>query len=98
MDVTVQRNAFGSQLDSFEAQLSFAGIAHLVQAAFIRAPIVSQIGPDVQVLAKLDDGRIVAVRQANLLGISFHPEVTGETSVHMLFAEMCRTAKFDSDN
>jgi 5'-phosphate synthase pdxT subunit len=98
LDVTVQRNAFGSQLDSFEAKLSFAGISDPVEAAFIRAPIVSELGLDVQVLAKLDDGRIVAVRQANLLGISFHPEVTGETSVHEFFAEMCRTAKFDSDN
>jgi 5'-phosphate synthase pdxT subunit len=54
--------------------------------------------PTVQKLSTLDDGRVVAVRQGNLLGISFHPEVTGESAVHEYFAEMCKTAEFRSDN
>ncbi len=98
LDVTVQRNAFGSQLDSFEAEVAIDGIAAPVKAAFIRAPIVTQSGPNVEILARLKDGRIVAVKQDNLLGISFHPEVTGETAVHSLFAEMCKTAQFQADN
>ena len=98
LDVTVQRNAFGSQLDSFEAEVAIDGIAAPVKAAFIRAPIVTQSGPNVEILARLKDGRIVAVKQVNLLGISFHPEVTGETAVHSLFAEMCKTAQFQADN
>jgi 5'-phosphate synthase pdxT subunit len=98
LDVTVQRNAFGSQLDSFEAEVAIDGIAEPVKAAFIRAPIVTQSGPNVEILARLKDGRIVAVKQVNLLGISFHPEVTGETAVHSLFAQMCKTAQFQADN
>ena len=98
LDVSVQRNAFGSQVDSFEADLNFEGIGNPVHAAFIRAPIVTEVGPNVQKLAQLSDGRVVAVRQGNLLGISFHPEVTGETAVHKYFAEMCKTADFTSAN
>lgn len=98
LDVAVQRNAFGSQLDSFEANLNFAGIERPVHAAFIRAPIVLDAGPSVQKLATLEDGRVVAVRQGNLLGISFHPEVTGENAVHEYFVEMCKTAEFQSAN
>jgi len=84
LDVTVQRNAFGNQQDSFEVELSFDGIAHGIHAAFIRAPIITRTGK-AKVLATLDDGRIVAVSQDNLLGISFHPEMTGEDGVHELF-------------
>lgn len=98
LDVLVQRNAFGSQLDSFEEDVNFEGIAKPVHAAFIRAPIVSEIGEDVEVVASLKDGRIVGVRQGNILGISFHPEVTGETSVHEHFADMCIKAKYLSSN
>ena len=98
LDVTVQRNAFGSQLDSFETEVAIEGIPEPVKAAFIRAPIVTQSGPNVEILARLNDGRIVAVKQGNLLGISFHPEVTGETAVHSLFAQMCKTAQFQADN
>jgi 5'-phosphate synthase pdxT subunit len=98
LDVSVQRNAFGSQLDSFEADLNFIGIDRPIHAAFIRAPIVMDVGPTVQKLSTLDDGRVVAVRQGNLLGISFHPEVTGESAVHEYFAEMCKTAEFRSAN
>ena len=98
LDVAVQRNAFGSQVDSFEYQIDFDGLAEPVKAAFIRAPIVVEVGENVQVLAKLSDGRIVAVRQGNLLGISFHPEVTGDSSVHSYFADMCKQADFVASN
>ncbi len=94
LDVSVQRNAFGSQLDSFEAYIKFAGLGKPVHAAFIRAPIVLETGPDVSVLASLDDGRVVAVKQGNVLGISFHPEVTGESAIHEYFAQMCKTVDF----
>ena len=98
LDVVVQRNAFGSQVYSFEEDVDFDGISQSVHAAFIRAPIVTEIGNGVSVLAKLKDGRVVGVRQGNILGISFHPEVTGETSVHEYFADMCRNANFSSNN
>ena len=89
LPVAVRRNAFGNQLDSFETDLEFSGIeSGPIHAAFIRAPIVEQVGDGVEVLSKLSDGRIVAVRSGNLLGISFHPEVTGEKRVHEYFLEM----------
>jgi 5'-phosphate synthase pdxT subunit len=84
LDVTVQRNAFGNQLDSFETDLLVKGIPNPVHAAFIRAPIITEVGAT-EILATLPDGRIVAVSQGNVLGISFHPEVTGEDGVHELF-------------
>lgn len=89
LDVTVRRNAFGNQLDSFETDLDvtlFRGPP--VHAAFIRAPIVTEIGPAAEVVAALDDGRVVAVRQGNLLGTSFHPEITGETRFHEHFLSL----------
>lgn len=92
LDIEVRRNAYGSQLDSFEADLEFAGIPNL-HVAFIRAPVVTAVGDKVEVLSRFE-GRIVAVRQKTLLGISFHPEVTGETRVHQYFVEMCRDADF----
>jgi 5'-phosphate synthase pdxT subunit len=98
LDVLVQRNAFGSQLDSFEEDVNFEGIAKPVHAAFIRAPIVSEVGEDVEVVASLKDGRIVGVRQGNILGISFHPEVTGETAIHDYFADMCKKANYLPSN
>jgi 5'-phosphate synthase pdxT subunit len=89
LDVSVRRNAFGNQLDSFEVDLDFNGVSGApVHAAFIRAPIVERVGESVEVLSKLADGRVVAVRQRNLMGISFHPEVTGETRIHELFVTM----------
>ena len=89
LDVSVRRNAFGNQLDSFEVDLEFTGVSGpSVHAAFIRAPIVERVGENVEVLSKLSDGRIVGVRQGNLMGISFHPEVTGETRIHELFVSM----------
>lgn len=87
LDVTVVRNAFGNQNDSFEADLNVIGVSGPIHAAFIRAPIVEKIGPGVEVLAQLDDGRIVGVRQGKCIGISFHPEVTGETRVHKLLID-----------
>ncbi len=98
LDVLVQRNAFGSQLDSFEEDVYFDGIDMPVHAAFIRAPIVTEIGEGVAVVASLKDGRIVGVRQGNILGISFHPEVTGVTAIHEYFAEMCRKANYAANN
>ena len=86
MDISVRRNAFGSQLDSFEASVEFAGSP--VEVAFIRAPIVERVGENVQVLSKLSTGAIVAVREGNLLATSFHPELTGDISVHEYFLGM----------
>lgn len=82
---TVQRNAFGHQTASFETELDFRGIQRKVAAAFIRAPIILETNPEVQVLSTLPDGTVVGVRQDNLLGISFHPEICGELAVHDYF-------------
>jgi pyridoxal 5'-phosphate synthase pdxT subunit len=93
LDVTVQRNAFGSQVDSFETDLDVPVLGGpAVHAVFIRAPLVEEAGPAAEALAALDDGRIVAVRQDALLGTSFHPEVTGEHRFHELFLDMVRSA------
>jgi 5'-phosphate synthase pdxT subunit len=88
LDVTVRRNAFGHQTESFETQLSFKGIEgpDLV-AAFIRAPIIEQVGPSAEVVATLPSGAVVGVRQKSILGISFHPEVTDENRVHRFFID-----------
>ena len=86
LDVAVRRNAFGNQLDSFETDLDIPAIdAQPMHAVFIRAPIVESLGPKVEALAALDDGRVVAVRQGPLLGTSFHPEITGDTRFHQFF-------------
>jgi pyridoxal 5'-phosphate synthase pdxT subunit len=86
LDVAVRRNAFGSQLDSFETDIDIPVLgADPVHAIFIRAPIVETVGENVTVLAALDDGRVVAVEQGNLLGSSFHPEITGDTRFHEYF-------------
>jgi 5'-phosphate synthase pdxT subunit len=95
LDVVVRRNAFGRQVDSFEADLDFAALpGDAVSAVFIRAPWVERAGESVEVLATVSggpaDGRIVAVRQGNLLATSFHPELTGDTRVHALFVDMVR--------
>jgi 5'-phosphate synthase pdxT subunit len=93
LDVTVRRNAFGHQTESFETNLAFKGIEgpDLV-AAFIRAPIIEQVGPNAEVLAALDSGAVVAVRQQSILGISFHPEVTDENRVHRFFIDQMVSA------
>lgn len=86
LDVAVRRNAFGNQLDSFETALDVPVLGEpAVHAVFIRAPVVDEVGPEVEVLARLDDGRIVAVEQGRLLGTSFHPEVSGERRFHERF-------------
>ncbi|MEY4349433.1 MAG: pyridoxal 5-phosphate synthase glutaminase subunit PdxT [Actinomycetota bacterium] len=88
LNTVVRRNAFGHQTDSFETALAFAGIdGPPVEAAFIRAPIIESVGDNVDVLSTLSTGAIVAVRQGNILGISFHPEITGENRVHQYFVD-----------
>ena len=86
MDISVRRNAFGSQLDSFETEIEFDG--KLAKVAFIRAPIVERVGPGVEVLSKLPSGAVVAVRSGNLLATAFHPELTGDNSIHEYFVAM----------
>ena len=94
LDITVRRNAFGRQVDSFEGDVDFAGLVDPVHAIFIRAPWVEEVGPDVEVLAEVSSGpaagRIVAVRQGHLMATSFHPEVSGDPRVHALFVELVR--------
>lgn len=86
LHVDVRRNAFGTQIDSFEVDLEMPGVTtEPVPATFIRAPIVERVGEGVRVISQLADGRIVAVEQGYLLGISFHPEVNGDTRVHEYF-------------
>ncbi len=95
IDMTVRRNAFGRQVDSFESDIALAGLAGppgpLFHAVFIRAPWVEQTGGRVEVLGtEPATGRIVAVRQGPLLATSFHPELTGDTRVHRLFVDVVR--------
>jgi pyridoxal 5'-phosphate synthase pdxT subunit len=97
IDMTVRRNAFGRQIDSFEGTVPVEGIdGGPFHAVFIRAPWVESVGPDVRVLGRVADGpaagRIVAVRQGNLLATAFHPELTGDLRVHRYFVEMARAA------
>jgi 5'-phosphate synthase pdxT subunit len=91
LDVVVRRNAFGRQVDSFEAELAVTGFDAPFHAMFIRAPWVDKVGHDVRVVATVAAGeamgRIVAVRQAHLLATSFHPEITGDHRFHQLFVE-----------
>ncbi len=100
LDITVRRNAFGRQVDSFEADLEFAGLADPVHAVFIRAPWVEAVGDGVEVLAAIPRdpaagaaaGRIVAVRQGPLLATSFHPEVGGDSRIHRVFVDLVTTS------
>lgn len=86
MDISVERNAFGRQLDSFEADLHVAGLEGApYHAVFIRAPKITRTGPGVQTLATLADGTVVAARQGDLLATSFHPELTADDRFHRLF-------------
>ncbi|MBO3664285.1 pyridoxal 5'-phosphate synthase glutaminase subunit PdxT [Microbacterium stercoris] len=88
LDVTVRRNAFGGQVESFETDLVSAELEGApVHAAFIRAPLVEEVGPLARVLAALPDGRVVAVAQGNLIGTAFHPEVTGELRFHRMLLD-----------
>ena len=95
LDVAVRRNAFGRQVDSFESSVRLQEAT--VPAVFIRAPWVEEAGPGVEVLGRVvggaGDGKIVAVRQGDLLATSFHPELTGDRRVHALFVEMVRAAR-----
>jgi 5'-phosphate synthase pdxT subunit len=97
IDVLVRRNAFGRQVESFEEDLDFTGVeGGPVRAVFIRAPWVEEVGDGVEVLAAVEagpaKGKVVAVRQGNLLATSFHPEVTGDLRVHALFVDIVRSA------
>lgn len=92
LDITVRRNAFGRQVDSFETNLDFVGVDAPVHAVFIRAPWVESAGAEVEVLARISggdaDGRIVAVRQGRVMATSFHPEVGGDLSIHQSFVDL----------
>ena len=92
LDVTVRRNAFGRQVDSFEGPIAYEGLEEPVHAVFIRAPWVEEIGDGVEVLARVADGaaagRIVAVRHEHLVATSFHPEVGGDARVHRQFLDL----------
>ena len=89
MDITVQRNAFGRQVDSFETELRIKGLeGNLFPAVFIRAPAVLAVGPDVEVLSQIDERQAVAVRQQNMLATAFHPELTNDDRLHKYFLEM----------
>jgi 5'-phosphate synthase pdxT subunit len=85
MDVKVARNAFGRQIDSFTTPLKIKGLAKPFEGVFIRAPIIESVARGVEVLCALDDGTIVAARQNNMFGTSFHPELTHDSRVHELF-------------
>ncbi|MEJ7832779.1 MAG: pyridoxal 5'-phosphate synthase glutaminase subunit PdxT [Nocardioides sp.] len=92
LDITVRRNAFGRQVDSFEGDVHVTGVEGAVPAIFIRAPWVESVGSGVEVLSRVGAGpaagRIVAVRQGPLLATSFHPEVGGDTRIHALFVDL----------
>ncbi|WP_269286091.1 pyridoxal 5'-phosphate synthase glutaminase subunit PdxT [Streptomyces sp. H39-C1] len=93
IDMIVRRNAFGRQNESFEAAVEITGIGGgPVEGVFIRAPWVESTGERTEVLARLEDGTVVAVRSGNLLATSFHPELTGDHRVHELFVDMVRIA------
>ena len=97
MDITVARNAFGRQVDSFETELQvpalrkFGNNGRLFHAVFIRAPLIEKVGEGVTILATLEDGRIVAARQGHFLATSFHPELTGDDRFHRYFMEMAKS-------
>jgi 5'-phosphate synthase pdxT subunit len=105
MDIDVERNAFGRQVDSFEIDLDVPALAQTpngghsqpderpFHGVFIRAPLIERAGPAVDVLSRLPDGRIVAARQGNLLATSFHPELTGDDRFHKMFVGMTQEGK-----
>jgi pyridoxal 5'-phosphate synthase pdxT subunit len=98
LDITVRRNAFGRQVESFEADVELAGVAGgPMHAVFIRAPWVERVNASVQVLGEVElpgtrESRVIAVRQGNLLATSFHPEVTGDLRIHRYFLDLVRAA------
>ncbi len=101
LDVVVRRNAFGRQVDSFEADLDVVGLDRPFHAMFIRAPCVEKVGDGVEVVATVasgdEVGRIVAVRQGQLLATSFHPEITGDSRFHELFVDMVDGGRASAD-
>ena len=96
LDITVRRNAFGRQVDSFETDVDLVGVPGQVHAVFIRAPWVERVGDDVEVVGRVPvpgaGSKIIAVRQGRVLATSFHPEVTGDLRVHRYFLELVRSA------
>ena len=84
MDISVDRNAFGGQRESFEIPLEVSMLGSIYNAVFIRAPVITRVGPEVEVLAHLED-KIVAARQGNILGLAFHPELTDDLRIHYYF-------------
>lgn len=92
LDATVERNSFGRQKDSFEAELMITGVGEDFVGVFIRAPHIVEVGEDVEILSK-HDGRIVAARQGNFLGCSFHPELTDDHRMTQLFINMVKESK-----
>ena len=98
MDVGVQRNAFGRQVDSFEQDLTIKGLgSDPYHAIFIRAPVILRVGEEVDVLSSLSDGRPVAVRQRNLLATAFHPELTADARIHRYFVAMAGGPAYDEN-
>ncbi len=89
MDVTVRRNAYGRQVESFEADVDVDGIDHPVRGVFIRAPWIEDVGSEVRVLSSYE-GRPVVLQQGSLLAASFHPELVGETALHEYFLSLSR--------
>lgn len=92
LDVTVERNSFGRQKDSFEAELMITGVGEEFVGVFIRAPHIVEVGEDVEILSK-HNGRIVAARQGQFLGCSFHPELTDDHRMTQLFVNMVKESK-----
>jgi 5'-phosphate synthase pdxT subunit len=89
LDITVERNAYGRQLDSFEADLAIPSLGdEPLHGVFIRAPVVSEVGPEVEVLARDPDGRPIAVRQGRVIATAFHPELTPDRRLHRLLVEL----------
>jgi 5'-phosphate synthase pdxT subunit len=89
MDITVERNAFGRQKESFETDIPVKGVCDDFRAVFIRAPYIQQVGPDVDVLSEYE-GNVVAARQGHLLGAAFHPELTDDHRLHQYFVDMVK--------
>ena len=91
MDISVERNAFGRQVDSFETDIEVKGIeGPPLRAIFIRAPLISEVQPGVEVMAALEDGRVVAAKQGHLMVTAFHPELTDDDRMHRYFIEMAK--------
>jgi 5'-phosphate synthase pdxT subunit len=91
MDITVSRNAFGRQIDSFSVGLKIKPLGEKVlHATFIRAPLITKVGKDVEILSQLEDGTIVAAKEKNMLATSFHPELTKDTRMHEYFVSLIK--------